>query len=140
MGAPPVLAGQGQGVLYYFDQHPERTPGSPEADHGAPHGVDVPYVFENLDAAGKPITPDDRRISDAMATYWTNFAKRGDPNGDGLPAWPAFSDRQPVVMHFSGTPKTGPVPSESSLRVLDGYFAWRRSPEAAATTPSGNQQ
>ena len=131
--------GKGKAFLYYFDQHPERTPGSPEADHGAPHGVDVPFVFGNLDATGKPITPDDQRISDAMATYWTNFAKRGDPNGDGLPTWPAFGDSQPVVMYFSSTPKTGPVPSESSLRVLDGYFAWRRSPEAAAGTPTGKQ-
>ena len=131
--------GKGKAFLYYFDQHPERTPGSPEADHGAPHGVDVPFVFGNLDATGKPITPHDQRISDAMAAYWTNFAKRGDPNGDGLPRWPAFGDSQPVVMHLSSTPKTGPVPSERSLRVLDGYFAWRRSPEAAAGTPSGKQ-
>lgn len=120
--------GKGRAFLYYFDQHPERAPGSPEADHGAPHGVDVPYVFGNLDAAGKPVTPDDQRISDAMAAYWTNFAKRGDPNGDGLPTWPPFSDDQPAVMYFSGAPKTGPVPSESSLRVLDRYFAWRRGP------------
>jgi para-nitrobenzyl esterase len=127
--------GKGRAFSYYFDQHPERAPGSAEADHGAPHGVDVPYVFENLETMGRPATDDDRRISDAMAAYWTNFAKRGDPNGDGLPAWPAFSDGHPVVMYFAGTPKTGPVPSESALRVLDGYFSWRRSPDGSATTP-----
>ena len=99
----------------------------------------MPYVFGNLDAAGKPVTADDQRISEAMAAYWTNFAKRGDPNGDGLPGWPAFSDSQPTVMYFSGAPKTGPVPSESSLQVLDGYFAWRRNPERAAGTPTGKQ-
>jgi para-nitrobenzyl esterase len=124
--------GKGKAFLYYFDQHPERAPGSPEADHGAPHGVDVPYVFENLEAMGRPATDGDRRISEAMAAYWTNFAKRGDPTGSGVPAWPAFSDSNPVVMYFSGTPQTGPVPSESSLRVLDSYFAWRRTPEGAA--------
>ena len=69
-----------------------------------------------------------------MAAYWTNFAKHGDPNGEGLPAWPAFSDRNPVAMVFADTPKTGPVPSESSLRVLDGYFAWRRSPDGSAAS------
>jgi para-nitrobenzyl esterase len=125
--------GKGKAFYYYFDQHPERAPGSPEADHGAPHGADVPYVFENLETMRRPATDGDRRISDAMAAYWTNFAKRGDPNGDGLPAWPAFSDGHPVVMYFAGVPKTGPVPSESSLRVLDRYFAWRRTPEGAAT-------
>ena len=126
--------GRGNAYLYYFDQHPERAPGSPEADHGAPHGVDVPYVFETLEDSGRPVTDADRRISDAMAAYWTNFAKRGDPNGSGLPEWPAFSDGQPVVMVFAGAPKAGPVPSESALRVLDQYFAWKRSPEGSATT------
>jgi para-nitrobenzyl esterase len=125
--------GKGRAFLYYFDQHPERAPGSPEADHGAPHGVDVPYAFENLETMGRPASDGDRRISDAMATYWTNFAKRGDPNGKGLSVWPPFSDGNPVVMYFAGTPRTGPVPSEGSLRVLDSYFAWRRSPEGAAT-------
>jgi enterochelin esterase family protein len=63
-----------------------------------------------------------------MGTYWTNFAKYGDPNGEGLPKWPAFSDGNPVLMYFAGTPHTGPVPNEEGLKALDGYFAWRRSP------------
>ena len=129
--------GKGKAFLYYFDQHPEHAPGTPEADHGAPHGVDVPYVFENLETMGRPATDGDRQISGAMAKHWTNFAKHGDPNGAGLSAWPAFSDSGPAVMYFADTPKTGTVPSESSLRVLDGYFAWRRSPEGAAATGDG---
>ena len=120
--------GKGKAFLYYFDQHPPRTPGTPEADHGAPHGVDVPYVFENL--GGSP-TAADRHISETMATYWTNFAKRGDPNGDGVPAWPAFSDSNPVVMHLGPTARTGPVPSADALKVLDQYFAWRRTADGA---------
>jgi para-nitrobenzyl esterase len=124
--------GKGKAFLYYFDQHPERAPGTPEADHGSPHGVDVPYVFENLETMNRPATEGDRRISVSMAAYWTNFATRGDPNGDGLPTWPAFGDGQPLAMHFAGSPKTGPVPSETALRVLDGYFSWRRSPENRA--------
>ena len=66
-----------------------------------------------------------------MAAYWTNFAKRLDPNGPGVPAWPAFNDDKPIAMYFEGAPRTGPVPSEQSLRVLDSYFAWRRSPEGS---------
>jgi beta-glucosidase len=120
--------GHGKAFYYYFDQHPEHPEGSPEADHGAPHGVDVPYVFENLDVRDEPVAAEDRRISAAMAAYWTNFAKRGDPNGEGMPAWPPFSDANPVVMYFAGTHHVGSVPSEDSLRVLDDYFAWRRSP------------
>jgi para-nitrobenzyl esterase len=126
--------GRGKAYYYYFDQHPEHPAGSPEAGHGSPHGADVAYVFENLDGLDRPVTADDRRISDAMAAYWTNFARREDPNGDGVPTWPAFGDGHPVVMYFAGTPHTGPVPSEGSLRVLDRYFAWRRTPEGAAET------
>ncbi len=124
--------GKGKAYYYYFDQHPEYPAGSPQAGHGSPHGAEVAYVFEHLYDTHRPATPADERISDAMAAYWTNFAKHLDPNGKGLPEWPAFSDRAPVVMYFAGTPHTGPVPSAESLRVLDGYFAWRRSPEGAA--------
>ena len=120
--------GKGKVYYYYFDQHPPRTPGTPEADHGTPHGVDVPYVFENLESSA---TTSDRHISETMAAYWTNFAKRGDPNGEGVPDWPAFSDRNPVVMHLGPTARTGPVPSADSLKVLDQYFAWRRTTEGA---------
>ena len=35
-------------------------------------------------------TETDRALSDAMSTYWVNFAKTGDPNGNGLPAWTAY--------------------------------------------------
>jgi len=125
--------GKSKAYLYYFDQHPAYPEGSPEAGRGSPHGAEIAYVFEHLNELRRPATSEDQVISDAMAAYWTNFAKRGDPNGKGLPPWPAFSDKNPVVMYFSGAPKTGPVPSEKSLKVLDEYFAWRRSPEGATT-------
>jgi para-nitrobenzyl esterase len=86
-------------------------------------------VFQHLNAQA---AEQDREISEAMATYWTNFAKYGDPNGQGLPQWPAFSDANPVVMYFAQTPHAGAVPSAESLKVLDAYFAWRRTPEGAA--------
>jgi para-nitrobenzyl esterase len=120
-------------VFYYcFDQHPDYPAGSPRAGYGSPHGADVPYVFQHLNPASPQATKSDAEISEAMATYWTNFAKRGDPNGQGVPAWPAFSDANPTVMYFAQTPHTGPVPSADALKVLDGYFAWRRTPEGEA--------
>ena len=97
-----------------------------------PHGVDVPYVFQTLDRADKNLTPGDFAISETVATYWTNFAKRGDPNGPGVPAWPAFTDRDRRVMWFHDEAKPGSVPSAASLEVLDAYFAWRRTPEGEA--------
>ena len=89
-------------------------------------------VSGNYGQLKPPATAGDQMISDAMATYWTDFAKRGDPNGSGVPKWPAFSDANPVVMVLCQPPHTGPVPSEEGLKGLDAYFAWRRTPEGEA--------
>jgi para-nitrobenzyl esterase len=124
--------GKFKAYYYYFDQHPDYPEGSPRTGYGSPHGQDVAYVFKTLDVTNPQTTESDLAISQAMATYWTNFAKTGDPNGEGVPEWPAFSDENPVVMVLSQTPHTGPVPSEESLEVLDAYFQWRRTPEGDA--------
>lgn len=124
--------GKAKVFYYYFDQHAEQPVGSPQADHGTPHGVDVPYVFQTLDPSKPETTKSDLAISDAMSTYWTNFAKCGDPNGPGVPAWPVFTETNRQVMYFSQTPYLGPVPSAESLEVLDTYFTWRRTPEGMA--------
>jgi len=123
--------GQSKVFYYYFDQHPDNPAGSPQAGFGAPHGREVAYVFGHLDLQREKPTETDRSISDAMATYWTNFAKYGDPNGNGMPQWPAFSDQHPDLMYFAGTPHVGPVPNAQGLEALDSYFAWRRSPEGS---------
>lgn len=118
--------------LYYFDQHPEYPEDSPQFDHGTPHGVDVPYVFMNLDPSNEGTTKSDLEVSDIMGTYWTNFAKYGHPNGEGLPEWKAFDETNPLVMHLGPTISLGPVPDENSLKVMDKYFEWRRSSEGSA--------
>ncbi|WP_025864161.1 carboxylesterase/lipase family protein [Prolixibacter bellariivorans] len=124
--------GKSKVFYYYFDQHPDYPKDSPWAGHGSPHGQEVAYVFNHIDPNSPHTSATDVKISDAMATYWTNFAKYGDPNGEGLPKWPAFSDANPEVMYFSQTPHVGPVPSAKSLQVLDEYFKWRRTPEGEA--------
>lgn len=124
--------GKSKAYYYYFDQHPDYPADSPNAGRGSPHGQDVAYVFQHLNPNSPQTTKSDLEISEAMATYWVNFAKRGDPNGEGVPLWPAFSDANPQVMHFNQTPRPGPVPSADSLKVLDAYYAWRRTPEGDA--------
>jgi para-nitrobenzyl esterase len=124
--------GKAKVFYYYFDQHPKRAEGSPQADHGTPHGVDVPYVFQTLDRNKPDVTAGDLAISETMATYWANFAKRGDPNGPGVPAWPRFTGKEGKVMYFKDQAQLGVVPSAASLEVLDAYFAWRRTSEGQA--------
>ena len=121
--------GKSKAFYYYFDHHPVFPESSPKAGYGSPHGQDVAYVFQHINRTSPEATKTDDAISEAIATYWTNFAKFGDPNGKGVPDWPAFSNANPVVMYFTEIPHAGPVPSADALNVLDGYFKWRRSPE-----------
>lgn len=124
--------GHSRVFLYHFDQHADHPAGSPEADHGTPHGVDVPYVFQTLNFADPNLTAGDRTVSDLMAAYWTNFAKYGDPNGEGVPQWPEFSGKDGAVLYFHNGASVGPVPGLEAMEVLDTYFQWRRTPEGAA--------
>lgn len=114
---------------YYFDQHPDFPENSPQYGQGTHHGHDVGFVFGHTSPQSNLATATDVSISDAMVSYWTNFAKYGDPNGAGLPTWQQYTKNNHAVMHFSQSPKMGTVPSEESLKVLDKYYKWRRTSE-----------
>lgn len=124
--------GHAKVFLYHFDQHADHPEGSPEADHGTPHGVDVPYVFETLNPADPWVSESDKTVSELMSTYWTNFAKYGDPNGKNVPEWPEFTGKSGPVQYFHNGAFTGTVPGLESMEELDKYFEWRRTPEGAA--------
>jgi para-nitrobenzyl esterase len=84
-------------------------------------------VFGNLGVGGRAApTAEDRAISEQMQGYWVNFATRGDPNGPGLPEWPAFTEVDPLVMRIGVNPGPAPIPNQDRLKVLDAYYDWRR--------------
>ena len=106
--------GKGPIYLYYFDA---RTPDSPD---GAPHGAEVLYVFGNL---GDRALPEDIKVSELMQRYWINFASAGDPNGPGLPRWPAFDERAETAMIFNQTPSARPLPHADRIETFDRLLA-----------------
>lgn len=86
--------------LYHFT----RVPPSKSQTIGAYHAAEISFVFDSH-LPGMKMTEADRRLTDQMVAYWTNFARTGDPNGNGLPAWPASTAGQDVWMQLDASPK-----------------------------------
>lgn len=80
--------------VYYFSR---QMPGDEE---GAFHSAELWYVFGTVKRCWRPLTEADVQLSERMLDYWTNFMKKGDPNGDGLPQWRECSAADPFVMEF----------------------------------------
>jgi para-nitrobenzyl esterase len=83
--ARAAAAGGSPAVYRYFFSYPASRL------YGAPHGVELPFVFGTLDAV--PLYEPDaaaRALSDAMNAAWGRFAAAGDPNGAGVPLWPRY--------------------------------------------------
>jgi para-nitrobenzyl esterase len=120
--------GKGKVYVYYFSHRPP-YPNTPQfKDWGAAHAGEINYVFGNFTEA-MPASAADRTVSEEISSYWVNFAKSGDPNGSGLPRWPAFTNTNGQVMKLDDPSKAIDVPNLEKLEVLDGYFAWRRTQE-----------
>jgi para-nitrobenzyl esterase len=111
--------GKGKVYSYYFDTH------APQAE-GSGHGSDVPFVFQTLAGRRTP-SAEDLALSDQISSYFVNFAKTGDPNGGGLPQWPAFNEQNPRVMVFEGTPRVRINPVLNKVKLFDPYFVARSS-------------
>jgi carboxylesterase type B len=94
--------------LYLWDH---TLPGPNAERLGAFHTAEVPYVLNTLDISDRPFTDADRKAAAMASSYWANFAKTGDPNGPGLPVWPAIGDKPEITQVGD---KNAPVPAAST--------------------------
>ena len=88
-GAQPGLAG---GVT-----RGQNAASAPPPARGAVHSAEIEYALGNLSTNRVYAwTADDYKVSKTMQEYFANFIKKGDPNGPGLPAWPAVEGGKPA--------------------------------------------
>ena len=115
--------------MYYFDQQQPALPfPMPAKPKGAVHASEMAYIFKHFDPNTlHQRTEGDHKLSEIMVSYWTNFAKNGDPNHEGLPEWPNYKEEEPTVMYLKSEPHTGPVCDLDKLKILDEYYVWRRT-------------
>ena len=95
-----------------------QQPGSTKERYEAFHSSELPYVFDNLNQSPRPWTAEDKEIEKVMSGYWTNFIKTGNPNGKGLPEWPAFSKLPAQTMELGDNMKPQPLTSQEKFEVL----------------------
>jgi para-nitrobenzyl esterase len=108
---------------YEFDQAPQGGDGNDGEKVGAfaYHSAEIEFAFGMLDSKkGIEWRPEDYKLSELMGTYWTNFAKTGNPNGSGVPEWPRYEKKgEYPVMHLSGDSRAAGDQHRTQLLFLD---------------------
>lgn len=100
------------------------------AKYGAGHGSEVSFVFNTLNArwgnTGEAST-EEKELANTMNTYWTNFAKTGNPNGAGLIVWPAYDTQKEEMLDIDLNGKTiaKPDPRKARFNVIEKAFKKR---------------
>ena len=113
--------GKAIGTEYRFTQEPPPMQG---AAPGAVHGAEVQYAFHNLDLMPRGWTETDRKVEDIISTYWVNFAKTGDPNGNGLPHWSSVQEQASDVLEIAEKPHMINRPNAEQIQAEeDKYYS-----------------
>ena len=113
--------GKGKAYLYFFTHVPPTAAGQPS--RGATHTADLAYMFDNP-APNGTWTDTDKQLAETMSSYWVNFAATGDPNGKGLPEWPAYKAKSAEkAMVLGDTVTAGSAIDPAMLAFYDSYYA-----------------
>jgi para-nitrobenzyl esterase len=120
---PPMRAEMGNSQAGLAGGVMQGEPGVERAPppRGAVHAAEIEYALGNLDRNQVfAWTPEDYRVSEVMQEYFANFVKTGDPNGPGLPVWPALSREQ--VMRLDVESRAEPDQTRARYRLLDRIY------------------
>lgn len=90
--------------IYEFGHVPPDKPDFP--NFGAFHTSEVPFALHTLHTWRRPWRSVDREIEKMTSAYWVNFAKTGNPNGDGLPEWKVYDKTTGRILRIGGTTST----------------------------------
>lgn len=118
--------GTGDTFHYIFD-HPIKEGIFPDdsmfaaCDKVSCHGAEVAFVFGSFEDLGVNVRPAETTLSNRMMTYWTNFAKNGNPNLESVTkAVPCWYDYSSVSSDFCGIGEV--KPPRESMHLLTGEF------------------
>ncbi len=101
-----------------------------------PHAAERQYVFRTLNASTWPTDAMDQAASDVASAYWLAFAKTGDPNGDGRPAWPAYKAKTDRLLDFTNIgPIVRKTPNAAVLDAIGVIRSAKPNVKSAASKP-----
>lgn len=87
---------------------------------GAVHAAEMPYVFGTLPVVySAAVTSEDTTLSRLTTSYWAQFVKSGNPNGAGLPAWPAYAGGNNGLLEFTAAGTAKPFEADPLKAQLD---------------------
>jgi para-nitrobenzyl esterase len=130
------LTGSPDVYYYYFSHEPPFPSGTPYEGWGASHFAELWYVFGKLSQEPWAWQPADYELSEAVMTYWTNFARTGNPNGPDLIDWPQYSDDQ-TVLQLAVPSTVIDTPNVDTLAIFDSVYSAIRGETVSSESGSG---
>lgn len=109
---------EGKSKVYVY-RFTRKVPATGEyVKFGAFHTGEVPYAYDNLKFVNRPWEATDHQLAKTISTYWANFIATGDPNGKGLPQWPAYTSTDKKIMILDTLLQSKQLPNYEALEFM----------------------
>jgi len=89
---------------------------------GAFHSGEIVYAYDNLNTVDRPWKAIDHEIANLLSSYWVNFVRTGNPNGENLPDWPAFETKSNLTMIIDTVSHSEPLPTLPQIQFWENYY------------------